>query len=77
MNAADVTGAVPRPEMSDGATSKIVAALLAHGEQGVAILPDGTLWALQRAVLSANMMRMETDGYKLVPLSAVAGDTDA
>jgi hypothetical protein len=48
-------------------------ALLAHGEQGVAILPDGTLWALERQV---NGYGHWTENHRLVPLSAEAGDTD-
>jgi hypothetical protein len=48
-----------------------VAALLAHGEQGVAILPDGTLWALSKVPSAYHY-----EHFTLSPLSAEAGDTD-
>jgi hypothetical protein len=68
MNAADVLlEAWPTVVDEHG----FVAALLAHGEQGVAILPDGTLYLLdnvevwEQGILNAD----------LVPISAEAGDT--
>ena len=90
MNAADVLADLMKdhwdttnvPDDSEG----LVAALLAHGELGVAILPDGTLWALVPNVLAADctlLPEAEADSifyaglYRLVPLSAEAGDTDA
>jgi hypothetical protein len=71
MNAADVL-AEAWPAIGDDVEVGMVAALLAHGEQGVAILPDGTLYLLdnvevwEQGILNAD----------LVPLSAEAGDTD-
>jgi hypothetical protein len=50
-----------------------VAALLAHGEQGVAILPDGTLWALE-VVGKFNARGAFAKHYRLLPLSAEATD---
>jgi hypothetical protein len=50
----------------------MVAALLAHGEQGVVILPDGTLWALETTTLERITVTPEL--RLLVPLSAEAGD---
>jgi hypothetical protein len=53
-----------------GWAGTLVAALLAHGEQGVAILPDGTLYLLdnvevwEQGILNAD----------LVPLSAEPGE---
>jgi hypothetical protein len=75
MNAADVL-ADKFGGRASGWTEQTVAALLAHGEQGVAILPDGTLWALERA----NAEGPHEPLYRLVPifdrLSAEAGDTE-
>jgi hypothetical protein len=78
MNAADVltTAHEGWARQSDGPPwadlgEWLVAALLAHGEQGVAILPDGTMWALTAFVVDG-----VTEKYcRLVPLSAEAGDT--
>jgi hypothetical protein len=73
MNAADVladTRFGSAPAMA-ALAPEFVAALLAHGEQGIAILPDGTLYLLdnvevwEQGILNAD----------LVPLSAEAGDT--
>jgi hypothetical protein len=80
MNAADVLAHSLVPKMSDLATAKVLAALLAHGEQGVAILPDGTLWALEYPPADLALMAERLGamvGYRLVPRSAEAGDTDA
>jgi hypothetical protein len=121
MNAADVltTAHEGWARQSDGPPwadlgKWLVAALLAHGEQGVAILPDGTMWALEEVgtvdrpsptdtywsignhrikhptrYLSEDVdyiddapLDAEADdrwadpAYRLVPLSAEAGDTD-
>jgi hypothetical protein len=68
MNAADVFVPGDLSEEAD----EIIAALLAHGEQGIAVLPDGTLYLLdnvevwEQGILNAD----------LVPVSAEAGDTD-
>jgi hypothetical protein len=56
------------PCVSLGSCVRTVDALLAHGEQGVAILPDGTLWKMERITGRAYT-------YRLLPLSAEAGDT--
>jgi hypothetical protein len=85
MNAADVirdgTAEWSPAHTTASEAPGIVAALLAHGEQGVAILKDGTLWALR----GTKVRTPENDygstitfstAYLLVPLSAEAGDTD-
>jgi hypothetical protein len=67
MNAADVL-TKSRRYGADRPSESLVHDLLAHGEQGVAILPDGTLWKLQREVGYESL-------FTLVPISAEAGDT--
>jgi hypothetical protein len=53
-----------------------VAALLAHGEQGVAVTGDGTLWALAQGGKTRTGTAEWEPLYRLVALSAEAGDTD-
>jgi hypothetical protein len=69
MNAADVLGDI-------GDSDDFVAALLAHGEQGVAILPAGTLWALEFHGEDYGPGEEDVELFRLVPLSAEAGDTE-
>jgi hypothetical protein len=69
VNAADVLGDI-------GDSDDFVAALLAHGEQGVAILPDGTLRALEFHGNDYGPGEEDVELFRLVPLSAEAGDTD-
>jgi hypothetical protein len=77
VNAADVL-ADKFGGRASGWTEQTVAALLAHGEQGVAILPDGTLWALAEHEPGPYWDERHDDppAYRLLPLSAEAGDTD-
>jgi hypothetical protein len=75
MNAADVLAEALDPDglmNPDGDYDPLVAALLAHGEQGVAILPDGTLWALETTTLERITVTPEL--RLLVPISAEATD---
>lgn len=82
VNAADVLA--DKVALRRGQGDEAVAALLAHGEQGVAILKDGTLWTLEYAhtIKPGDPDHYEGDPsglgdfYRLVPLSAEAGDTD-
>jgi hypothetical protein len=93
MNAADVLAEMGyRPQQW---RDDIVAALLAHGEQGEGVtieadgdlhpkdppmttrLPDGTLWALAWVDdATIDYEDASTSLYRLLPLSAEAGDTE-
>jgi hypothetical protein len=70
MNAADVLR--DAHNLADDEAELLTAALLAHGEQGVAILADGTLRALE--YLGPWSADPNGPTYRLVPLSAEAGD---
>jgi hypothetical protein len=75
MNAADVLAEVFADDEAEADARVGIAALLAHGDQGVAILPDRTLWALDLGVPEGWPLDDDEALYRLLPLSAEAGDT--
>jgi hypothetical protein len=74
MNAADVLQAAMYPygatPMASYSARTLTGALLAHGEQGVAILPDGTLMELRKLAAPPGVHVYSLER----PMSAVAGD---